>query len=52
MLKKYGWHIVGIILLLLWTFLIASDNQSIKTLIVYIVVAITVITLIYIDKKY
>lgn len=52
MFEKYGWYIIGIILLLLWTFLIASDNQSIKTLIVYIVTAITVITMIYIDKKY
>lgn len=52
MFKKYGWHIVGIVFLLLWTFLIASDNQSVKTLIVYIVTATTVIAMIYVDKKY
>lgn len=52
MFKKYGWYICGIFLSLLLTFLIASDNQSIKTLIIYIVTAITVITMIYINKKY
>lgn len=52
MFEKCGWYIIGIILLRLWTFLIASDNQSIKTLIVYIVTAITVITMIDINKKY
>lgn len=52
MLKKYGWHIIGVILLLLWTFMIASDNQSLKNLIIYIVTATTVIAMIYVDKKY
>lgn len=52
MFKKYGWYICGIILSLLFTFLIATDNQSIKTLIAYIIIAITVITMIYINKKY
>lgn len=52
MFKKYGYHIVSIILLLAWAFCIASDNQSLKNLILYIITAITVVTMIYIDKKY
>jgi hypothetical protein len=52
MFKKYGYHIVSIILLLAWTFCIASDNQLLKNLIIYIITAITVVTMIYIDKKY
>lgn len=52
MFEKYGWYICGIILSLLLIFLIVSDNQSIKTLIVHIVIAITVSIMICIDKKY
>jgi len=52
MFKKYGYHIVSIILLLAWTFCIASDNQSLKNLILYIITATTVVVMIYIDKKY
>lgn len=52
MFEKYGWYICGIVLSLLLTFLIASDNQSIKTSISYIVIAITFVTMVHIDKKY
>lgn len=52
MFKKYGWYIFGIIYLLVLLFCIVSDNQSLKNLIAYIIIAITVITMIYIDKKY
>lgn len=52
MFKKYGWYIFGIAYLLVLLFYIVSDNQSLKNLIVYIRIATTVITMIYINKKY
>jgi uncharacterized membrane protein len=52
MFKKYGWYIFGIVYLLVLLFCIVSDNQSLKNLIVYIITAITAVTMIYINKKY
>ena len=49
---KYGWYIFGIAYLLVLLICIVSDNQSLKNLIVYIITATTVITMIYINKKY
>ena len=42
MLKKYGWYICLVILLLLWTFLV-SGNQSLKIWVLYITAIITII---------